>query len=164
MPSSTNLANINIGSAANSGDGDVLRDAFIKVNENFNAVYSSGQYIALPNDSKTAPGYSWSNDKDTGMYRPGTGKIGFSINGLESLLLDVAGTIKWLNNPLATEGYVAAQLNSFTGGVSAANIVVNTGSGNVSVTVNGVPVVASLPTIGNSQGRIVFYNGVWSQI
>jgi hypothetical protein len=163
MPLSKNLSNINIGTSANSGDGDVLRDAFIKVNDNFNELYTGGQYVAPSTDSKSNPGYSWANDKDTGMYRAGTGKIGFSINGLESLLLDEAGTIKWLSNPLATQGYVTAQLNSFTGGISAANIVVTTGSGNTTVTVNGIPVVASLPTAGNYQGRIVFYLGdIWT--
>lgn len=31
---------INVGSRANSGGGDPLRDALIKVNENFNEIYS----------------------------------------------------------------------------------------------------------------------------
>ena len=35
MPNTTNLSNVNVGSSANAGDGDVLREAFIKVNANF---------------------------------------------------------------------------------------------------------------------------------
>jgi hypothetical protein len=36
MPTSKNLSNVNIGTAANSGDGDILREAFSKINDNFN--------------------------------------------------------------------------------------------------------------------------------
>ena len=162
MAASKNLSNINIGTSPNAGDGDVLRDAFIKVNKNFNDNYNNGQFVAYGQDQKLLPGYTWDNDRDTGMYHIGTGQIGFSLNGLESLLLNEDGTIKWYNKQLATQDYVTAQLNTFTGGISGANISVSTGSGNVSVTVNGVPVVSALPTTGNYQGRIVFNNGdVW---
>jgi hypothetical protein len=163
MPSSKNLSNVNIGTSPNSGDGDVLRDAFIKINDNFNALYTGGQYNAAGDDSKLYPGYSWSDDKDTGMYHLGPGKIGFSLNNRDSLLLDENGSIKWFNKELSTQDYVIAQLNNFTGGISAANIVVTTGAGNTTVTVNGIPVVSALPTAGNYQGRIVFYLGdIWT--
>jgi hypothetical protein len=162
MAASKNLSNINIGTSPNAGDGDVLRDAFIKVNQNFNDNYNNGQFVSYGQDQKLLPGYTWDGDRDTGIYHAGTGQIGFALNGLESLLLNEDGTIKWYAKQLATQDYVTAQLNTFTGGISAANIVVSTGSGNVNVTVNGVPAVATLPTSGNYQGRIVFYNGdVW---
>lgn len=163
MPTSKNLSNVNIGTAPNSGNGDILRDAFIKINDNFNSVYTNGQYIAPGDDTELNPGYSWANDKDTGMYHYGSGKIGFSLNNQDSLILSETGSIQWFGKEVSTQDYVLAQINSFTGGISAANIVVNTGTSNVSVTVNGVPVVSSLPTIGNSQGRIVFFNGdLWT--
>jgi hypothetical protein len=162
MPASKNLSNVNVGGAANSGDGDVLRDAFIKINDNFNSAYAGGQFLAFGQDQKLIPGYTWDDDKNTGMYHPGDGQIGFSLNGVESLLLNEDGTIKFFNKPLATEDYVTAQLNTFTGGISGANIVVSTGSGNVVVTVNGIPVVNQLPTTGNYEGRITYYLGdVW---
>ena len=162
MATSKNLSNINIGTSPNSGDGDLLRDAFIKINENFNDIYNNGQFVTYSLDQKLIPGFTWDGDRDTGMYHSSSGSIGFSLNGLESLLLNNDGTIKWFNKNLATQDYVTAQLNSFTGGISGANISVSTGSGNVSVTVNGIPVVSSLPTTGNYQGRIVFNNGdVW---
>jgi hypothetical protein len=148
MPTSKNLSNVNIGTAPNSGNGDILRDAFIKINDNFNSVYTNGQYIAPGDDTELNPGYSWANDKDTGMYHYGSGKIGFSLNNQDSLILSETGSIQWFGKEVSTQDYVLAQINSFTGGISAANIVVNTGTSNVSVTVNGVPVVSSLPTIG----------------
>ena len=162
MPLQRNLSNVNVGTAANSGDGDTLRDAFTKVNDNINSMYSGGQFLGFTSDQRLAPGYSWSNDKDTGMYRAGPGVIGFALNGAESLTLNEDGTIRWFSSPLATQGYVNSLINSFTGGISAANITVVTGTTSANVTVNGVPVVAALPTLGNSEGRIVFFNGdIW---
>lgn len=162
MPLFKNLSNVNVGASPNSGDGDLLRDAFVKVNDNFNAVYINGQYVAYGSDSKLLPGYSWNGDKDTGIYRPGTGKISFALNGEESLALDEAGTIKWYTKNLATEDYVVARLAAFTGGISGANISVSVAGGTANVTVNGLPVVSSLPSIGNYEGRIVYYSGdVW---
>jgi|694.fasta_scaffold01206_37 hypothetical protein len=162
MPVSKNLSNVNVGTTPNAGDGDILRDAFIKVNENFNSLYSGGQIFAYGSDQKLSPGFTWAGDKDTGMFRKAAGQIGFSLNGVESLLINEDGTITWYNQNLATQDYVTAQITNFTGGVSAANIVVNTGSGNTTVTINGVPVVSALPTVGNEEGRIVFYTGdIW---
>jgi hypothetical protein len=162
MPSQRNFSNVNVGTSPNSGDGDLLRDAFTKVNENFYSLYSGGQFLGFPTDGRLTPGYTWANDKDTGMYRLGPGRIGFTLNGSDSLNLNEDGTITWFSAPLATQGYVNSQLTNFTGGVSAANITVVVGTTSANVTVNGVPVVSSLPTLGNHEGRIVFFNGdVW---
>lgn len=162
MAASKNLSNVLVGTTPNSGDGDLLRDAFIKVNDNFNSLYTGGQVVSFGTDSKILPGFTWQNDKDTGMYRPAPGVIGFSLNGAESLILNENGSLKWYSNELATESYVLAKLASFTGGISGANITVVTGSGTANVTVNGIPVVSSLPSLGNYEGRIVFNTGdVW---
>jgi hypothetical protein len=162
MPVQRNFSNVNIGSSANSGDGDLLRDAFVKVNDNFNSLYTGGQVLAFPTDGRLTPGYSWANDKDTGMYRIAAGRIGFTLNGADSLILSEDGTLTWFSEPLATRTFVNNQLTNFTGGVSAANITVVVGSTSANVTVNGIPVVASLPTLGNHEGRVVFFNGdVW---
>ena len=162
MAASKNLSNVLVGTTPNSGDGDLLRDAFIKVNDNFNSLYTGGQVVSFGSDSKLLPGYTWQNDKDTGMYRQAAGVIGFALNGADSLVLNENGSLKWYSNELATESYVLARLAAFTGGISGANITVVTGSGTANVTVNGIPVVSSLPTLGNYEGRIVFNTGdVW---
>lgn len=162
MAASKNLSNVLVGTTPNSGDGDLLRDAFIKVNDNFNSLYTGGQVVGYGSDSKLLPGYTWQGDKDTGMYRQASGVIGFSLNGADSLILNENGSLKWYSNELATESYVLARLAAFTGGVSGANITVVTGSGTANVTVNGIPVVSSLPSLGNYEGRIVFNTGdVW---
>jgi hypothetical protein len=162
MPVQRNFSNVNIGTSPDSGDGDLLRDAFSKVNNNFNSLYTNGQFLSFGTDGRLSPGYSWANDKDTGMYRNGPGRIGFSLNGAESLNLNEDGTITWYSAPLATQSYVNNQLTNFTGGVSAANITVVIGTTSANVTVNGVPVVSSLPTLGNHEGRIVFFSGdIW---
>lgn len=162
MPLQRNFSNVNVGTSPNSGDGDLLRDAFTKVNENFYSLYTGGQFLGFPTDGRLTPGYSWSNDKDTGMYRLGPGRIGFSLNGVDSLNLNEDGTITWFSVPLATQAYVNTQLANFTGGISAANITISGSGTTANVTVNGVPVVSSLPTTGNYEGRIVFNNGdIW---
>ena len=165
MPANKNLSNVNIGTSPNSGDGDLLRDAFIKVNNNLNSIYSDGQFLAYGGDNNFVPGYTWVSDRNTGMFTAGSGKINFTLNGVESLTLNENGSFKWFGADIATESYVSTLLNTFTGGINAANITVtvNTGANvQANVTVNGLPVVSSLPTIGNSQGRIVQYNGdVW---
>jgi hypothetical protein len=150
MPNSQNLSNVNVGTSANAGNGDVLREAFIKVNTNFNAVYNNGQYKSYLSDSIDFPGYTWDGDNDTGMYHAGTGKIGFTINGAPHLILDEAGTIKWLNAELSTKGYVDTSIAALTGGVLTGNI-------------GGIPVVTSLPTSGNYEGKIAYYLGdIWT--
>jgi hypothetical protein len=162
MPSLKNLSNVNVGTTANDGTGDLLRDSFVKINNSLNSLYTGGQVTSFSNDNQFAPGYTWENDKRTGIYNPQTGEIGFALNGQEGLYLNQNGTITWFGSALSTQGYVDGKITNFTGGISAANIVVTTGTGNTTVTVNGVPVVSALPTIGNTNGRIVFYLGdVW---
>ena len=163
MTTSKNSSNVNLGTAADTGDGDLLRTAFEKINTSISSLYNNGQVVTYGEDGKLLPGYTWEGDRDTGMFHKNSGIIAFSLNGVDSLELNNDGTISWLAAPLATQSYVQAQLNTFTGGVSAANIVVSTGNSNVSVTVNGIPVVAALPTTGNYAGRIAFYIGdIWT--
>ena len=162
MPTPKNLSNVNVGTGPNAGDGDLVRDAFIKINNNFNELYTGGQVLSYGSDTKLNPGFSWAGDKDTGFYRPGAGRITVSLNGADSLQMAEDGTFKWYGDSIATQSYVTARLNSFTGGVSAANITVSVSGGTANVTINGIPVVASLPTVGNHNGRIAFYAGdVW---
>jgi hypothetical protein len=166
MPAERNLSNVNVGTTANDGTGDLLRDAFIKVNTNANALYNNGQFISFSADSRLVPGFTWFGDRDTGMYRPQSGEIGFALNGVQSLLLKNSGEITWYGDKIATEEYVVTELQKFTGGLASGNIVVNlgnvSGNTNVAVQVNGIPVFASLPTLGNYEGRLAFYNGdVW---
>lgn len=152
MPANKNLSNVFVGTTPNDGQGDLIRDAFIKVNNNFNSIYTNGQFIGHDPDSRNFPSYAWEADKNTGMYRIGSGKIGFSLNGVDSLILDEVGTISWFGAALATQAYVNTQLGSVTGG----------GSDSFSGNVGGIVVVTALPTAGNYVGRTAFYNGdIW---
>ena len=114
MPNIRNLANTNVGTAPNSGDGDILREAFIKVNNNINAIYNNGQYKAFIPDSEDFPGYTWDGDNDTGFYRPGTGQIGVTLNGTPHLLMNESGSIQWLDNELSTQDYVNQQFEFYS--------------------------------------------------
>jgi len=165
MPASKNFSNVNVGTSPNAGDGDILRDAFVKVNNNLNSLYSGGQVIGYVPDNNFVPGYTWEGDRDTGMYRKAAGKIGFALNSIESLVLDENGTISWFGSELSTKSYVSTLLNTFSGGINAANITVTINAGanvQTNVTVNGLPVVSQLPSIGNHEGRIAYYAGdIW---
>jgi hypothetical protein len=192
MPSTQYLSNVNIGTAANDGTGDFLRDAFDKINQNFTSVYNNGQFLAFGSDSRSIPGFSWSIDRDTGMFRPSSGKIVFALNGQESLSISNDGAITWYGDNLATEKYVNAKIATVgtgSGGGSGGStntsntIIIREIYGNanalaqvtsiVNVTniynvsnvvnaINGIPVQTTLPTAGNFEGRLSYYNGdVW---
>ena len=165
MPKIRNLSNVNVGITPNDGTGDLIRDAFVKINDNTNEIYSGGQFIAFNPDTRLTPGYAWANDRDTGMYRPGSGRITFTLNGNDGLSLSEDSSLTWFGKQLATQEYVTTSLASFTGGVNSGNITVNVGEGanaNIQVTVNGIPTVNALPTSGNYEGRLVFFTGdVW---
>jgi len=47
---------VNIGTSENKGDGDPLRDAFIKINNNFEELYSNFNAISFDKDTKTFSG------------------------------------------------------------------------------------------------------------
>jgi hypothetical protein len=163
------LANVNVGTSANDGTGDLLRVAFIKVNENYNTIYFNGQFVSYFQDTKLTPGYSWSSDSDTGMYRPSSGTISFALNGVDSLILRNTGILEWFGKRIATEDFVLARLSTFTGGSGGGNTIINIDGnavvgGNVTANIitNGIPTVLSLPQNGNYEGRMVYFNGdVW---
>lgn len=47
----------------------------------YGSVRSTSNFIAGISDSSNSPGYTWSNDTNTGMFRVGTGQIGFAAQG-----------------------------------------------------------------------------------
>lgn len=172
MPTLRTLANVNVGLTANDGTGDLIRTSFTKINSNFNGLYNNGQFVSFSPDTKLVPGYTWQNDRDTGMYRPASGKIAFSLNGNESLVLSEDATIRWFGSELATKGYVDNQLAGVLGGGGggaglngvAITLVDPDGNtiGETTSYINGIPVVSELPTSGNFEGRFAYYNGdVW---
>jgi molybdopterin-binding protein len=153
MPVAKNLSNVNVGITANDGTGDLLRDAFVKVNNNLNSLYTGGQFVGHGPDDRNFPSFTWSEEKNTGIYKPKAGTIGFSLKGREALVLDEVGSISWFGAALATQSYVNTQLATVTGGG---------GGGGLSGNVAGIVVVETLPTAGNYIGRLAFYNGdIW---
>lgn len=157
-----NLSNVNVGTAANDGSGDLLRDAFIKVNQNLTGLYQNGQFLANTIDTLGVPGYSWESDKNTGLFHPEDGVIGISLNGVEGLVMRANGYIGWRGTGVATTTYVQSQIQNISGGGTG-------GSGTGGLT--GIPVVDQLPASGNFEGRVVildddgliyiYKNGAW---
>ena len=72
---------INIGSAANAGDGEGLRDAFIKVNNNFDELY-------LNQDNKVDQG----NITTSGLTSPGAGLLGRTTGSTDAPIQNLTST------------------------------------------------------------------------
>lgn len=158
------LSNVNVGLVANDGTGDLLRDAFVKINTGLNSLYNNGQITTYWPDTKLTPGFTWDDAKNTGIYRPTKGKIGFTINGNDTLILSDDGDITWFASKLATETYVENRLSTVTGIVSGGGAPGGPPGGppGSPTTIPGIPVVDLLPTAGNYEGRFALFNGdVW---
>lgn len=141
MTKTANLTQIGVGSVANDGTGDTLREAFIKINDNFSSLYKSGQFTANVTDSKNLPGIVWDKDKSTGFYSPSSASIGVALNGQESLLM-TPSKITWKGDELANHAYVDARIDN----IGAASGLM------------GLPVVDALPIDGLYDGRLVLFN------
>lgn len=141
MTKTANLTQIGVGSVANDGTGDTLREAFIKINDNFSSLYKSGQFTANVTDSKNLPGIVWDKDKSTGFYSPSPASIGVALNGQESLLM-TPSKITWKGDELANHAYVDARIDN----IGAASGLM------------GLPVVDALPIDGLYDGRLVLFN------
>jgi hypothetical protein len=142
MTKTANLTQIGVGSVANDGTGDTLREAFIKTNDNFSALYQGGQFTANVTDSKSLPGIAWQGEKNTGFYHPGTGQVGVALNGQEALLM-TPSKITWKGDEIASHVYVDAKFSSL--GASTGLL--------------SLPVVDALPINGLFDGRLVLFNG-----
>lgn len=151
MPTTNNLSNVSVGLEPNDGSGDLLRDAFIKVNNNFNSLYSGGQYLSISgNTDRNRPGFAWIDERNTGFYKKNPGAIGVSLRGRESLVLDETGTITWFGASLATQSFVNSRLATITGGAP------------IGSNIAGIAAGTALPSEGNYVGRVIFYDGdVW---
>jgi hypothetical protein len=152
MANQRNLSNVNVGTAPNTGEGDLLRDAFIKINDNFSNIYANGQFLANITESRGAPGYSWEDDRNTGFYNPEDGVIIVSLNGTDSLIMRSNGLIVWRGDKLTTETDLNAALAGITGGGTG----VDGGTGGDGF--SGIDLVENLPTDGNFEGRLVLNN------
>lgn len=164
MANTRNLSNVNVGTAPNTGEGDLLRDAFVKINNNFSNIYANGQFLANVTENRGAPGYSWEDDRNTGFYNPEDGVIIASLNGTDSLVMRSNGLILWRGDRLTTATELNAAVTGITGGGGG-------GTGGTESGFTGIPLVESLPTDGNFEGRLVlnaqdgevyiYQNGEW---
>jgi len=137
-----NTSNVNVGTAPNTNTGDTIRDAFVKVNENFYSLYRNGQFLANTKSTASIPAYSFETDKDTGFYNSSPGIVGLALNGQEYLLAKVTGEITWKGEELSTKNYVTNAISS----IGAAGGLL------------GIPIVSALPSAGLFEGRLVHYN------
>jgi hypothetical protein len=61
---------------------------------NGNMTFGTGVNLFVnPNDSVTAPGYSWNTDTNTGMYRVAADSIGFAVGGVNKATINSTGIV-----------------------------------------------------------------------
>ena len=68
-----------------------MPDSIIKA-DNISSL--SGGGIGFPDGSVSNPSLKFTNDNDTGMYRPNSNELGFVTNGSEKLRIEATGQIK----------------------------------------------------------------------
>ena len=94
---------INIGTAANSGDGDTYRAAFAKVQSNFDELYAGGLDLsALPHNITTVNGITFWHIKGSGNVLAALeidDKIFGSENGVLIIAIYLGGTVDNLSDP-----------------------------------------------------------------
>jgi hypothetical protein len=103
----------------------------------------SGQIVSIAG-TKTAPGYTFSSDLDTGLYQIGANNIGVSCG--DTKILDIASTGLTLTGTLDASGNFAINTSKFTVAASSGNTVVagTLGvTGDVAVNSNKFTVTAS---------------------
>ena len=68
-----------------------MPDSIIKA-DNISSL--SGEGVGFPNGSVSNPSMKFTNDGDTGLYRPNSNELGFVTNGSEKLRIESTGQIK----------------------------------------------------------------------
>lgn len=78
----------------------------------------SGNYYVKPDDTKTAPGFTWYSDQKTGMFHKPGNQIGFALNGTD--YLDITPTNLTSVVPILTpDGSSSASAYSFSTSASS---------------------------------------------
>jgi len=153
------VSNVNIGTIANDGQGDPLRTAFLKINQNFTNVYAYANlayYNGVGNVVVSGSGGNvifegWSDITTTNLLIL-TGKLAniapTNLGALANALANVATVnLGALNNALATVNVTS--LTNFTN-------VINTLTANASASNTKVALVSNLSANGTSNGQAVY--------
>lgn len=111
----------------------------------------SSNIIAGTTDSSNSPAFTWSNDLKTGMYRRGTGQIGFSTQGSNVMSLS-NGVVSISSNLVVMGQLTVSNLTYITSNVTiyASENVQN------NLTVTGITTLASNLTFSN-YGTVTMY-------
>ncbi len=87
------------------------------LNLNNNNTNTSAAYIraTASNSTKALPDYTWTNDKDTGIYHPSSGRMGFAIDGSQKAVLTANGLLISGSDTTLTAPNQRLHLNGNTG-------------------------------------------------
>jgi hypothetical protein len=87
------------------------------LNLNNNNTNTSAAYIraTASNSTKALPDYTWTNDKDTGIYHPSSGRMGFAIDGSQKAVLTANGLLISGSDTTLTTPQARLHINGDTG-------------------------------------------------
>jgi hypothetical protein len=145
---------VNVGASANSGTGDGLRDAFIRVNSNFSNISGVGFNAANIQVTKVlyVSGSTTATSANTGAFIV-DGGAGIAGN------LYVGGDLTVLGNTSTVNTEIINVTQTVIGNLTAANLIANTGITAIRITATGNIVAANISATNRLTTTIITANG-----
>lgn len=157
---------VNIGSAANDGTGDPLRQAFTKTNQNFDEIYSSYTMTGRLTVGNSTVNTTVANT--TGL-RTGNSTWNATVNSTSIRISNFANTAILSGSSLSVGANVVANLSAFFVGNATVNTIVSNAGLQTGVSVinstsmavgSEMVINSSAISIGNSSSNLVISQGV----
>jgi hypothetical protein len=164
---------INLGTAANKGDGDVLRTAFGKVNDNFTEVYAAmGADVQIPSQATHDGKYLTTNGTTLSWATVATGTTLPSLSGQEGKFLRTdGGVLSWVAITTPTISELVSGAYSVTvesTGALRADVQAIISDNQLAIEGNGLlqmqtldgPYISIFNESGTQEINLVAYNGI----
>ena len=125
-------------------------------------ITTTNQIQANTADTVTVPGYSWSNDTNTGVYHVGTGQVGVTCSGTQVISFattgaSITGLLSATGQHLGNQNDTAtAPAYSWTGDTTTG--IYNVSPGQVGVTCSGTQVIGVTSTLTSITNNIDINN------
>lgn len=120
---------INIGSSANDGTGDTIRDAFYKVNANFTELYAVPGYASVQRAANQSianggtTGFSWDVEvADNNSIWSAGAPTRFTVSGTGNMVATISATVNFAANATGYRRLLIYKNGSSTGRLAAYNV------------------------------------------
>ena len=162
---------INVGDVANDGQGDPLRDAFIKCNDNFTELYNTGGITGIQNGNSNIAiaEDSTINMSSTGVANvfvvseTGTTTLGLMAGNVVSVTGNVTGNYIIGNGRFLTDVQSSADAGTLTGQTLSSNVIYSSLTTVGTLTSLSVSGNAAVTGVFNVSGAASFGNSISAQ-